>query len=129
MLKQQRITSDALFIISESYKELIKEMASLSILMIILTQISMWDAGLEYKPIKKGGRKRKQAFSVGAQKNLQEITLDNAPSASNDLLSSIVSSFTKDYWLSLLSPQKLKRAALLIIEKTLDNNKEAASQL
>ena len=97
MLKQQRITSGALLMISESYKELVKEMASLGALMTILAQASMRDAGPECKPIKKGGRKRKWASSVGAQKNLQEIDSDNAPSASDDLLLPIVSSFTKGH--------------------------------
>ena len=41
MLKQQRIISDALLIISKNYKKLMKKIASLGVLMNILAQANI----------------------------------------------------------------------------------------
>ena len=65
-----------------------------------------------------------------ALKSLQNINSDDIPSVSEDLLSSIILSFTKSYHLNLLSFCKLKRAVALIAEEEIINNdKGAASQL
>ena len=130
MLKQQKISISALLMISESYKELVREVAALSASMTILAKASMRDVAAECKPTEKGGRKRKQASSVRASRSLQDIDSDDAPSASEDPLPPTISSFTKSRRLSLLPPYKPKRAVAPIAEEeTMNDDKGAASQL